>query len=145
PIYPQFEQLTFSFSLDKMREVLGPDDAAVHRVLSKESPESLAAKLIRETKLADPAARKALWEGGAAVVEASSDPMIALARAIDPDARAVRKIYEDEVQAPVAAGQEKLAKARFAVLGTKVYPDATFTLRLSYGDVRGWVEKGQPV
>jgi Peptidase S46. len=145
PIYPQFEQLTFSFSLDKMREVLGPDDAAVHRVLSKESPESLAAQLIRETKLADPAVRKALWEGGAAAVEASSDPMIALARAIDPDARAVRKIYEDEVQAPVAAGQEKLAKARFAVLGTQVYPDATFTLRLSYGDVRGWVEKGQPV
>lgn len=145
PIYPEFERLTFSFSLDKMREVLGPDDAAVRRLLSKDSPESLAARLIRETKLADPAVRKALWEGGTAAVEASSDPMIALARAIDPDARAVRKIYEDEVQAPVAAGQEKIAKARFAVLGTKVYPDATFTLRLSYGDVRGWVEKGQPV
>ena len=145
PIHPEFEQLTFSFSLDKMREVLGPDDAVVRRLLSKDSPDSLAAKLIRETKLADPGVRKALWEGGAAAVEASSDPMIALARAIDPDARAVRKTYEDEVQAPVAAGQEKLAKARFAVLGTKVYPDATFTLRLSYGDVRGWVEKGQPV
>jgi hypothetical protein len=71
--------------------------------------------------------------------------MIALARAIDPDARAMRKIYEDEVQAPVATGQEKIAKARFAVLGTKVYPDATFTLRLSYGDVRGWEEKGKEV
>lgn len=145
PIYPEFERLTFSFSLDKMREVLGPDDAVVRRLLSKDSPESLAARLIRETKLADPAVRKALWEGGTAAVEASSDPMIVLARAIDPDARAVRKIYEDEVQAPVAASQEKIAKARFAVLGTKVYPDATFTLRLSYGDVRGWVEKGQPV
>ena len=54
-------------------------------------------------------------------------------------------MYEDEVQAPVASGQEQIAKARFAVLGTKVYPDATFTLRLSYGDVRGWVEKGQQV
>ena len=118
----------------------------MRRLLSKESPESLAAQAGRAaTKLADPAVRKALWEGGAAAVEASQDPMIALARAIDPDARAVRKIYEDEVQAPVAAGQEKIAKARFAVLGTNVYPDATFTLRLSYGDVRGWVEKGQQV
>jgi hypothetical protein len=145
PVYPQFEQLTFSFSLDKMREALGPDDEVVRRLLSKESPDSLAAQLIRETKLADPAVRKALWEGGAAAVEASSDPMIALARAIDPDARAVRKVYEDEVQAPVATAQEKIAKARFVVLGTKVYPDATFTLRLSYGDVRGWEEKGKEV
>ncbi|HEY7638461.1 MAG TPA: S46 family peptidase [Steroidobacteraceae bacterium] len=145
PIYPQYEQLTLSFSLDKMREVLGPDDEVVRRLMSQESPDSLAAKLIGGSKLADPAVRKALWDGGAAAVAGSSDPMIALARAIDPDARAVRKIYEDEVQAPVATGQEKIAKARFAVLGTKVYPDATFTLRMSYGDVRGWVEKGQQV
>jgi hypothetical protein len=145
PIYPDFEELTFSFSLDKLRETLGPDDDIVRRLLSSESPESLAHKLISETKLADPAVRKALWEGGAAAVDASSDPMIQLARSIDPDARAVRKIYEDEVQAAVAAGQEKIAKARFAVLGTKVYPDATFTLRLSYGDVRGWEEKGKAV
>ena len=145
PIYPEFEKLTFSFSLDKMRETLGPDDDIVRRLLSKDSPESLASKLVRETKLADPAVRKALWEGGAAAVEASQDPMIALARSIDPDARALRKTYEDEVQALVVAGQEKIAKARFAVLGTNVYPDATFTLRLSYGDVRSWVEKGQQV
>lgn len=145
PVYPQFEQLTLSFSLDKMREALGPDDEVVRRLMSSESPDSLAAKLISETKLADPAVRKGLWEGGAAAVDSSPDPMIALARAIDPDARALRKVYEDQVQAPVAAGQEKIAKARFAVLGTKVYPDATFTLRLSYGDVRSWVEKGQQI
>ena len=145
PIYPQYEQLTLSFSLDKMREVLGPDDPIVRRLMSNESPDSLAAKLIGSSKLADPAVRKALWEGGAAAVDASSDPMIALARSIDPDARALRKVYEDQVQAPVATGQEKIAKARFAVLGTKVYPDATFTLRMSYGDVRGWTEKGQQV
>jgi V8-like Glu-specific endopeptidase len=145
PTYPDFEELTFSFSLDKLRETLGPDDDVVRRLMSSESPDSLARKLVRETKLGDPAVRKALWEGGAAAVDASSDPMIQLARSIDPDARAVRKIYEDEVQAAVAAGQEKIAKARFAVLGTKVYPDATFTLRLSYGDVRGWEEKGKAV
>jgi hypothetical protein len=145
PVYPSFEQLTLAFSLDKLREALGPDDAVVRRLMSSESPDTLAAKLVNETKLGDPAVRKALWEGGAAAVDASTDPMIVLARTIDPDARAVRKIYEDEVQAPVATGQEKLAQARFAVLGTKVYPDATFTLRLSYGDVRSWVENGEQV
>jgi hypothetical protein len=145
PVYPGFETLTLSFSLEKMREVLGPDDDVVRRVLGKESPESLAEQLVKSSKLADPAVRKALWDGGAAAVEASQDPMIVLARSVDPDARTVRKTYEDQIQAPVAAGQEKIAKARFAVLGTKVYPDATFTLRLSYGDVRGWVEKGQQV
>src|SRR5688572_29398135 len=131
PIYPEFETLTFAFSLDKMRENLGPDDEVVRRVLGKESPDSLAVKLVRETKLADPAVRKALWEGGAAAVEASQDPMITLARSIDADSRALRKVYEDEVQARVVASQEKIAKARFAAFGTNVYPDATFTLRLS--------------
>jgi V8-like Glu-specific endopeptidase len=145
PIYPDFEQVTLSFSLDKMREALGPDDEIVRRLMSSESPESLAAQVVTGSKLADPAVRKALWEGGDAAVAASNDPMIVLARDIDADARAVRKIYEDEVQGPVAAAQEKLAKARFATLGTNTYPDATFTLRLSYGAVQGWVEKGKEV
>jgi hypothetical protein len=145
PVYPDFEQVTLSFSLDKMRETLGPDAAIVRKLLASESPESLAAKLVTETRLADPAARKALWDGGAAAINSSKDPMIVLAREIDGEARALRKIYEDEVQAPVAASQEKIAKARFAVLGTNTYPDATFTLRLSYGAVEGWMENGQTV
>ncbi|MFC4310618.1 S46 family peptidase [Steroidobacter flavus] len=145
PLYPNFEQVTLSFSLDKLREALGPDDSIVGKLLSKESPDSLANKLITETKLGDPAVRKALWEGGAAAIASSNDPMIALARDIDGEARAVRKIYEDEVQAPVASAQERIAKARFAVYGTNTYPDATFTLRLSYGAVEGWTEKGQQV
>src|SRR4030095_13079309 len=74
PIYPEYERLTLSFSLDKMREVLGPDDEIVRRLMSKESPDSLAAQLIGGSKLADPAVRKALWDGGAAAVAASSDP-----------------------------------------------------------------------
>lgn len=145
PLYPDFEQVRLSFSLDKMRETLGPDDAVVRKLLRSESPESLAQKLITETKLGDPAVRKALWDGGVAAINGSNDPMIVLARDTDADARAVRKIYEDEVQAPVAAAQEKIAKARFAVLGTNTYPDATFTLRLSYGAVQGWTEKGEQV
>jgi hypothetical protein len=145
PVYPQLEQLMLSFSLDKMREALGPDDAIVRKLLGAESPDSFAAKLIGSSKLADPAVRKALWDGASAAVAASSDPMIVLAREIDADARAVRKIYEDEVQGPVVASQEKIAKERFAVLGANTYPDATFTLRLSYGAVSGWTEKGAEV
>jgi V8-like Glu-specific endopeptidase len=145
PVYPDFEQVTLSFSLDKLREALGPDHEVVRRLMSHESPDSLAEKVVKGSKLADPAVRKALWDGGAAAVAASADPMIVLARDIDADARAVRKTYEDEVQGPIAASQEKLAKARFAVFGTNTYPDATFTLRLSYGIVKGWTEKGKEV
>jgi hypothetical protein len=145
PVYPDFEQTTLAYSLDKLREYLGPDDPIVRRLLSKESPETLAAQLVTGTKLADPAVRKALWDGGSQAITSSQDPMIALARGIDADARAVRKVYEDEVQAPIAASQEKLAKARFAALGTNTYPDATFTLRMSQGAVEGWVEKGKPI
>ena len=145
PVHTDFEQVRLSFSLAKMREALGPDDAVVRRLLGSESPESLAAKSLEGTKLADPAVRKALWDGGETAVAASTDPMIALARAIDGDARAVRKTYEDAVQAPVASGQERVAKARFALLGTNTYPDATFTLRVSYGAVQGWKDKGEDV
>jgi hypothetical protein len=145
PLYPDFEQVTLSFSLDKLREALGPDDSIVRKLLSKESPDSLANKLITETKLGDPAVRKALWDGGGAAIASSNDPMIVLARDIDEESRTVRKIFEDEVQAPVASAQERIAKARFAVYGTNTYPDATFTLRLSYGAVEGWMEKGQRV
>ncbi len=145
PVYPDYEKLTLSFSLDKMRENLGPDDPVVRQLLREDSPDTLAAKLIEGTKLTDPEARKVLWEGGAAALEASTDPMIVLARRIDAEARAVRKIYEDEVQAPVVSGQERIARARFATLGTETYPDATFTLRLSYGAVKSWVEKGEQV
>src|SRR5690606_7736701 len=86
PVYPDYEQLTLSFSFDKMREVLGPDHPVVRQLLSQESPDSLAAKLINGTQLADPAARKALWEGGAKAVAASTDPMIVLAREVDAQA-----------------------------------------------------------
>jgi hypothetical protein len=145
PVYPQFEQVTLSFALDKLREILGPDDPLVRSLLGSESPDSLAMRLVEGSKLADASVRKALWEGGDAAIQASDDPMIVLARTIDAEARALRKTYEDEVQAPVASAQERIARARFAVLGTNTYPDATFTLRMSYGAVRGWREKGEDI
>jgi Peptidase S46 len=145
PVYPELEVLTLSFSLERMREWLGPDHPVIRRLLSKESPEALATRLIAETKLDDAEVRKRLWQGGKAAVDASLDPMIQLARAVDADARVVRKQYEDEVEAPIAAAAERIAAARFVAYGTHVYPDATFTLRLNYGTVDGWIENGAPV
>jgi len=145
PIYPELEQLTLSFSLERMREWLGPDDPTVRQLLGKESPDQLAKRLISGSRLADPQVRMALWTGGTKAVEASDDPMIAIARLVDERARSVRKKYEDEVEAVVRVASEKVAQARFAALGTSVYPDATFTLRLSYGSVQGWNENGTPV
>jgi hypothetical protein len=128
-----------------MREWLGPDDPLVKQVFGRESPDSLAAKLIAGSKLADPAARMALYQGGQAAIDASDDAMIRLAAAVDPAGAALRKRMEDEVEGPTRQAQEALAAARFRTLGTSVYPDATFTLRLSYGVVEGWVEQGSPV
>jgi glutathione S-transferase len=145
PVYPEIEVLTLSFSLERMREWLGPDHPVVRKLLSKESPESLATRLIAETKLDDAEVRKRLWEGGKGAVEASLDPMIQFARAVDADARAIRKRFDDEVEAPIAAAAQRIAAARFKAYGTNVYPDATFTLRLNYGTVQGWVEDGAPV
>jgi hypothetical protein len=140
-----FERLTLAFSLDKMREWLGPDDRFVRLVLGDDSPEELAALLLDGTRLSDPDVRRELWEGGKAAVAASQDPLIAFAKRIDPEARALRRRFETDVEAPIATAAERIAKARFAVLGTSSYPDATFTLRVSYGTVRGWQEKGENV
>ena len=107
--------------------------------------EALAARLVAETKLDDADVRKQLWQGGKTAVAASHDPMIEIARSIDGESRAVRKQYEDEVEAPIAAAAERIAAARFAAYGTNVYPDATFTLRLNYGTVQGWMENGTRV
>src|SRR6202051_4436466 len=145
PVYPELEVLTLSFSLERMREWLGPDHPVVRKLLSRESPESLATRLIAETKYDDADVRQKLWLGGKAAVDASHDPMIEFARAVDADARSVRKRFDDEVEAPVAAAAQRIAAARFKAYGTNVYPDATFTLRLNYGTVQGWVEDGAPV
>jgi hypothetical protein len=142
PVYEDLERMRLSFALERMREYLGPDDPLVRSVLGKESPDSLAEKVIGGTKLADPVVRLALYEGGQAAVDASDDPMIALVRTMDPTARALRKRYEDEVEGPTRSGQEAISRARFALEGASGYPDATFTLRLSFGSVRGWEEAG---
>jgi len=131
--------------LTKLREALGFDDPRVRAILGKKSPATVAAELVRGTKLKNLAVRKKLLEGGKAAVDAFKDPLLELARAVDPDARAVRKRYEDEVDGALTRAHEAIATVRFETHGTSIYPDATFTLRLSYGAVRGWTENGKPV
>src|SRR6185369_16298285 len=99
PIYSWLDRMTMEWSLSKAREYLGADDPQTKLLLGKESPEGLAARLVGGTKLADPAVRKALWDGGQAAIDASTDPMIRIARLVDTEARALRKQYEDEYEA----------------------------------------------
>jgi hypothetical protein len=145
PVYPEFEQMTMSFSLERMREWLGPDHPVVRRLMSHESPDALATRLIAETQLNDANYRKYLWQRGKLGINGSHDPMILLALSIDAEARVIRRQYEDEVEAPIAKAAEVIAAARFKAYGTNTYPDATFTPRLNYGTVQGWVENGANV
>ena len=145
PVYPEVEQVTLSFSLERMREYLGPDHSVIRAVLGAKTPDQRVRELIAGSTLADPKVRMELFAAGAAAVEASKDSMIVLAREVDDEARRLRKIFEEEVQGPEGVAQQKIAEARFKIHGTHVYPDATFTLRLSYGAVAGWMESGTRV
>lgn len=140
PVHPELERVLLGHALSKLREDLGTDHPVVRRVLGKASPDEVAQRAVAGTKLANPAVRRRLWEGGQAVVDAARDPMIDVARALDPEARAVRRAYEDEVEAVVRRAHEVIADARFVIQGRSTYPDATFTLRLTYGQVKGWKE-----
>jgi hypothetical protein len=129
PIYPQLEIERMASMLSGLAEERGLDDPLVARLLAGKSPRARATELVRGTKLADVSARRS---------PDPADPMIAFMAAIDADARAARKAWEDEVDAPQELGYGKIAAARFAAFGDSVYPDATFTLRMSYGTVKGW-------
>ena len=145
PIYPWLDELNMSWSLSKAREYLGVDDADSKLLLGKESPEALAERLVTGTKLADPVVRKSLWEGGMAAIQASDDPMIRYALKLADRQRALKQATDAAYSAPLALAGAKLADARFAAYGDSNYPDATFTLRISYGKVMGWMERGQQV
>ncbi|MXP13652.1 S46 family peptidase [Altererythrobacter confluentis] len=145
PVYPWLEDLQLGWSLSKAREYLGADDLDTKLLLGKESPEALAQRLVSGTKLADPAVRKALWDGGQSAIEASDDPMIIFARSLDGRQRELQKLINEQTGGPLAAAGAKLADARFGAYGEKLYPDATFTLRISYGKVGGWAERGRNV
>ena len=143
PIYDDFEKMKLANSLAFMQSEYGADHPLVKQVLRGKTPEARAAELIEGTKLKDVEYRKQVAAAGKNGIDSSNDPMIALARDIDKEARAVRKRYEEQVVAVERANYAKIAHALFEEQGTKLYPDATFTLRLSYGAVKGYTENGK--
>jgi len=145
PIYAGVEQARLEASLTVMQQQLGASHAMVRQILAGKTPAARAAELTAATKLGDAAARKALFGGGAAAVAASTDPFIALARLVDPRSRELRTRYDNEVLAVERESYAQIAQAVFATQGDSAYPDATFTLRLSYGQVKGYVEDGKTV
>ena len=125
-------------SLGMLMDKLGGDNPLVKQILDGQSPTARAAALIDGSKLTDVSERKRIAAGGAKAIAESKDPMILLAKQIDPRSRELRKIFEEEIEEPQRQAYAKIAAARFAVLGSSTYPDATFTLRLSFGAVRGY-------
>jgi hypothetical protein len=139
PVYKSEVTLLFAYYLECLKKYLG-DDPAVLKVLAGRTPEDAAKEIIDGTQLDDPAFRHKLFDGGNSAIASSTDPLIVVMRELDPVARAVRKRFEDEVQAVRTPAGTAIAKARFAMGGLNSYPDATFTLRLSYGAVKSYRE-----
>ena len=144
PIYPDFEEIKLAHSLAEWKQAM-PDDPLVERVLHGRTPAEAARDLVRGTKLADVEFRRKLAAGGMKAILASDDPMIKLALAVDAEARAVRKIQEDEVEGVETANYAIIARALFEAKGDAIYPDATFTLRLAFGVVKGYEVDGKAI
>jgi hypothetical protein len=145
PVYKNLDAALLSDSLSEMQDALGKDNPDVQKVLQGKTPAEAAKDLIANTKLDDLAVRKRLYEGGQAAIDASTDPLIVVMRAIDPTARIVRKQFEDNIDSVVRRNGMIVAKTRFAQSGFNQPPDATFTLRLSYGAVKGYEENGKAI
>jgi Peptidase S46 len=145
PIHAELERTVLAWWLTKVREYLGTTDPDVRALLGTRSPEEIADTLVAGTKLDQAPLRAQLLEGGASAINAYHDPLIDFARTLDAPARAVRTDYENTVKAVITKNAALIAKARFALEGKGTYPDATFTLRLSYGAVAGYGENGRTV
>ncbi|MGO8701946.1 MAG: S46 family peptidase [Limisphaerales bacterium] len=144
PIYADLEKLTLADSLALLADELGADDPFVRQILGGKSPRHRARDLIDGTKARDAAWRKQLYEGGASAVAAARDPMIELARLIDPEARSLRAVYDAQTEVKNQA-HAAISRARNALEGSSGYPDATFTLRLAFGAVKSYEANGEPV
>lgn len=144
-IYPEYEILRLADWIGFLAQMVGYDNPTVQKLLDGKSPRERAVEVIRGTKLADPEVRKALWEGGKSAVENANDPLLAFVRILDPLARQVRKRVETEYAEVSTQAYAKIAKARYAIEGDSVYPDATFTLRLAFGVVKGYEEDGKQI
>ena len=142
PLYPELEKTRLAASLAFAQRKLGAEAAFVRTALDGKTPEQASARLIDGTKLADPEFRKKLIEGGAAAIESSTDPLIVFERRLDPIRREEITWYRDHVESIRRRAEEQLGEARFAVYGKTLYPDCTFTLRLSFGQVKGYPMNG---
>jgi hypothetical protein len=140
PVYPNMEEAILAAWLEEAQKTLGPDDPFIRAALQGSTPAAVARTVIAGTKLADAATRKALVQGGADAIAKSDDPLIQLARRIEPIIRELRAWNEERIQSVEVSAGQRIAAARFAVYGKNVYPDANFTLRLSYGRVLGYEE-----
>jgi len=145
PIYEDLETVTLGDSLGMMVEEMGADNPLVKKVLAGKSPSERAVELVQGTKLKEVAVRKRIAEGGLKAIQDSTDPMIQLARLIDPDSRRIRQAFEQQVDEPQRQAYTKIANARFGIYGSNVYPDATFTLRLAFGEAKGYTEAGEKI
>jgi Peptidase S46 len=137
PIHPALEKVVIAYWLERTREYLGPDHHAVKAMFGSRTSQQIAADIVANSQVGDAAYRKTLWDNPSRV-DGANDPAIAFVRLLDDAARAARATYESEVTGPTSVAAEKVASLRFDVLGQNIYPDATFTLRLSYGVVQGW-------
>ncbi|MGA8865384.1 MAG: S46 family peptidase, partial [Candidatus Sulfotelmatobacter sp.] len=145
PIYKKLDDVLLADSLADMQEALGNDNPDVQKLLNGKTPADAAKDIIAGTRLDEVAVRKQLYEGGEAAIAASTDPLIVAMRAIDTDAGTVRKQFEDKIDSVVHRDGVLIVKARFAQSGFDQPPDATFTLRLSYGAVIGYKETGKQI
>jgi len=140
PIYPEMEEAILAAWLEEALKTLGKDDPFIHAALGGSTPAELAGRVVRGSQLKDASFRKALFDGGADAINKSNDPLIELARKVEPVIRELRAWNEEKIQNVETAAGEKIAKARFAVYGKSVSPDANLNLRITYGTVAGYEE-----
>ena len=144
PLYTDLEILKLGDSLTFLVETLGYQHEAVQKILAGKAPRQRAAEVVLGTKVGTVATRRALYSGGQATIDAAQDPMIELARLVDDPARAARKVIETQREA-IRQAHAQIGKARYSLEGPKSYPDATSTLRLAFGVVKGYEEEGRHI
>ncbi len=145
PVYDELETAVLQLLFTRLRDELGPDDPVVRELFAGRDPAAVAAEIVKATQVKDAAVRRKWLEGTPDAPPVEADPLLQWVSKMDVAARAVRARYEERVDAILQSSGEAIARARFSLYGTSIYPDATFTLRLSFGVVRGWKEKGEDV
>lgn len=145
PIYTDYEIVKLADGLTFLCSELGTNHELVQKILAGKSPGERAAELLLKTRVGDVQFRKEIFEGGQKAIEKANDPLLNLAILVDPAARALRKIQDSEIEEVKRQAYAEIARVKFALEGTGTYPDATFTLRLSFGTVKGYQENGKTI